>query len=258
MMLFRLYDAALRSGNHGMPPVCIGSAQARDFAAMRSSAPFLLLTLLALFLLPFFFVQLIAGGLARLHLEPQTAMQIGLAIILGGLINIPVARIGRDDEMPDRRHSVYGIPDWSPWLVRRRRETVIAVNLGGCVVPLCVAAYEFSLLLSGPPQALFAVLVGTAANTLVCWRLARPVAGVGIALPGFVPPIVAAIAALALAPPEWAPPVAFVTGVVGTLVGADLLHLRDISRIASGVASIGGAGTFDGIVLAGILAAYLA
>jgi len=42
------------------------------------------------------------------------------------------------------------------------------------------------------------------------------------------------------------------------LIGADLLHLRDIGRIApAGVASIGGAGSFDGIVLSGILAAYL-
>lgn len=44
----------------------------------------------------------------------------------------------------------------------------------------------------------------------------------------------------------------------GPLIGADLLHLRDIEKIATGVASIGGAGTFDGIVLSGIVAAYLA
>jgi uncharacterized membrane protein len=46
--------------------------------------------------------------------------------------------------------------------------------------------------------------------------------------------------------------------VLGPLIGADLLHLRDIEKIATGIASIGGAGTFDGIVLSGIVAAYLA
>jgi len=44
---------------------------------------------------------------------------------------------------------------------------------------------------------------------------------------------------------------------LNVLIGADLRHLhpRDISKL---IASIGGAGTFDGIVLSGIVAAYLA
>ena len=76
-------------------------------------------------------------------------------------------------------------------------------------------------------------------------------------MPGFVPPLVSVAAALILAPSE-APPVTFVAGVVGSLVGADLLHLSEVRRIGTGMASIGGAGTFDGIVLSGIIAAYLA
>jgi uncharacterized membrane protein len=54
-----------------------------------------------------------------------------------------------------------------------------------------------------------------------------------------------------------APPIAFTAGVIGPLGGADLLHLRDIEAGESGIMSIGGAGTFDGIVLSGIIAAYL-
>jgi uncharacterized membrane protein len=95
-------------------------------------------------------------------------------------------------------------------------------------------------------------------TTVVCYLIARPVPGLGIAMPGFVPPIVSALSAYLLAPDQ-APPVAFVAGVVGPLVGADLLHLRDMHKVATtGIASIGGAGTFDGIVLSGILSAYLA
>ncbi|HBP90739.1 MAG TPA: hypothetical protein DD706_23965, partial [Nitrospiraceae bacterium] len=71
------------------------------------------------------------------------------------------------------------------------------------------------------------------------------------------PPLVAALTALLLAPDE-APSVAFIAGVLGPLLGADVLHMREIPNIATGMASIGGAGTFDGIVLSGILAAYLA
>jgi uncharacterized membrane protein len=45
---------------------------------------------------------------------------------------------------------------------------------------------------------------------------------------------------------------------MGTLIGGDLLHVRQVRRLATPVASIGGAGTFDGIFLTGIIAVLLA
>jgi uncharacterized membrane protein len=51
---------------------------------------------------------------------------------------------------------------------------------------------------------------------------------------------------------------AFAAGVLGPLIGADLLHLREVNKISTGVASIGGAGTFDGIVISGLIATLLA
>jgi uncharacterized membrane protein len=96
----------------------------------------------------------------------------------------------------------------------------------------------------------------------VCYRLATPVAGVGIAIPAFVAPLAAvAIAWLLLGGTQFGEvraPVALVAGVLGPLVGANLLHLRDVPKMATAVVSIGGAGTFDGIVLSIILAALLA
>src|SRR5437773_1132936 len=44
----------------------------------------------------------------------------------------------------------------------------------------------------------------------------------------------------------------------GTLIGADLLNLGQIQGLGAPVASIGGAGTFDGIFITGILAVLLA
>jgi uncharacterized membrane protein len=98
---------------------------------------------------------------------------------------------------------------------------------------------------------------GTAIATVVCYLIARPTRGVGIVVPGLVPALVAAASALMLAPQQ-APPVAFVAGVLGPLIGADLLHLKDLPRLGSGMVSIGGAGTFDGIILSGVVAVYLA
>ncbi|MBW2109628.1 MAG: DUF1614 domain-containing protein, partial [Deltaproteobacteria bacterium] len=53
------------------------------------------------------------------------------------------------------------------------------------------------------------------------------------------------------------PVVAYISGTLGTLIGADLLNLRKIYDLGAPVASIGGAGTFDGIFLNGLLAVLL-
>jgi len=76
-------------------------------------------------------------------------------------------------------------------------------------------------------------------------------------MPPVVPAAVAALSAYVLAR-EFAPAVAFVAGVLGPLIGADLLHLRDLRHARAGTMSIGGAGTFDGIVLSGLVATLLA
>jgi uncharacterized membrane protein len=45
---------------------------------------------------------------------------------------------------------------------------------------------------------------------------------------------------------------------MGALVGADLWNLPRIGELGASVVSIGGAGTFDGVFLTGILAGLLA
>jgi uncharacterized membrane protein len=92
--------------------------------------------------------------------------------------------------------------------------------------------------------------------TVVAHLLARPARGVGITLPGFIPPLVAAGIALAVAP-HMAAPVAFVSGTLGTLIGADILNLPRLRELGGGIASIGGASTFDGVFLSGIMAVLL-
>jgi len=142
-------------------------------------------------------------------------------------------------------------------MTRMQQQTVIAVNVGGCLIPAGLAAYEFLNLAGLGSRFLVAGIAACIVNVVVCYLVARPVPGVGILIPGFVPALVAALLGLVLGADQ-AAPVAFVAGTLGPLIGADLLHLREIEESAVGVASIGGAGTFDGIVLSGIIAAYLA
>jgi uncharacterized membrane protein len=213
--------------------------------------------LLLLLLLPMLFGELMATSLVKLHLSPQVAVLLMMAIIVGGIVNIPVKRIAHERVVSAHPLSVFGLGGLWPEMRRERHETIIAVNFGGCVVPTGLALYELLQLAAQSAPALWAALVAGIVNIAVCYFLARPVEGVGILLPGLVPAAVAAILALIFAPSE-AAPVAFVAGVAGPLIGADLLHLKEIEQSATGIASIGGAGTFDGIVLSGIVAAYLA
>jgi uncharacterized membrane protein len=206
---------------------------------------------------PLLFGQLMLASFAKLHLTPSAGTTLAVSIIIGGLINIPVKRFVRDDEVEAHVLSVFGLSGLWPELRRTRRETVIAVNVGGCVIPTGLAVYEIAHLLPLGLGMMMTVAAVSLANVAVCYHFAQPVANVGIALPGLLPPVVAAALALLLAP-DHAAPVAFVAGVAGPLVGADLLHLKDIRASPIAVASIGGAGTFDGIVLSGIVAAYLA
>jgi uncharacterized membrane protein len=177
-----------------------------------------------------------------------------MAIIIGGFVNIPVKRIAHERVVPMHPLAVLGLTRFWPEMVRERSETIIAVNFGGCVVPTGLAVYQLLHLSAAAASALLALLVTAGVNIAVCYFVARPVQGVGILLPGLVPAAVAALLALIFAPGDAAP----VAYVAGPLIGADLLHLREIEQSAVGVASIGGAGTFDGIVLSGIVAAYLA
>ena len=67
---------------------------------------------------------------------------------------------------------------------------------------------------------------------------------IGILLPGLVPAAAALLAPL-FALRDAAPPAAYIAGVAGPLIGADLLHLKEIEQSAVGMASIDRAGTFE-------------
>ena len=216
--------------------------------------PLLLLLGLLLFI-PFFLADVTLTALVKLGLSPQTSFLAAFGIFFGGMVNVPLKRVPRDEMIEVMPFTLFGFERVFPQWARPRTYTVIAVNLGGCLIPAALAAYEL-VRLAGH-GALFAAVAAAAINIVVCYRLARPVPQLGITLPAFVPALVAATCGL-LFVPDLAAPIAFAAGVLGPLIGADLLHLRDLERIGAGAVSIGGAGTFDGIVLSALIATLLA
>ena len=208
---------------------------------------FLLITgLFAPLLFFLLFFNIATLSLTKLGLTPHGAVMLFTAILIGSIINIPISRkrFYLEEPTPFGYSFLYYRPP-------RVREQVVAINVGGAVIP---TVYSLYLLFNKAP--LYPTIVATAIVAIVCKRLARLVPGVGIKIPALIPPILAALLAIILAGNN-AAPVAFISGALGTLIGADLLNLNRLDELGSHVLSIGGAGVFDGIFLVGMVAAFL-
>ena len=216
----------------------------------------LILFIWFLLLLPFVFADIMLTALGKLGVSPSVSVLIACGIFMGSLVNIPVKRITRKARLEYDPLAFFGLGRLFPRKTFMQ-ETVIAVNMGGCVVPCLVAFYELLRLTALGPWAVLAAVLTTALNAYICYKVARPIPQVGIAMPPIVPALAAAVSAYLLLP-EMTAPVAFLAGVLGPLIGADLMHMEDIAGLDTPMASIGGAGTFDGIVISGLVATLLA
>ena len=188
-----------------------------------------LLFLLFLALLAFFILlvelRILAYAYRKIGIPPRYMFAVMLLSLVGSYVDLPVTRVGT---------------------------SVVAVNVGGALVPVLVSLYLFAR-----SAMKVRMLAGVAVVAAIVHRVAYIVPGAGIAVPMLIPPLVAAGVALVLAYRQ-APPVAYVAGAMGALVGADLMNLPRITELGAPVVSIGGAGTFDGIFLTGIIAGLLA
>ena len=217
------------------------------------------LLLLLMCLLPVFLFDTAKSILTKLGLSPTVAGLTVVSIFLGSFLNIPVTAFVRDEIQPELKFGPLGSYFERDYR-RVMSRTVVAVNIGGCLIPVLLAIYQMNRAVQFGNDGILGMILVTALSIGVCFRVARPVEGIGIMLPGLVPPLVCVISAWILMPeamPEQRTAAAFIGGVLGPLIGADLLHLRDVLKTPVGMMSIGGAGTFDGIVLSGLLAALL-
>ena len=217
--------------------------------------PLLMFALFGLLVFLFVLIQVdvLSFAFAKLGLSPQTGMLVLFGSLLGSGINIPLFSLPAEggSAAPPPLPGRFG--HLQPGLADFNGRTIVAVNLGGWVIPVGVSLYLLQL----HDLPLLPVLLGVALISTISYSVSRPVQGLGIAMPVLVAPIAAVLVALFLDSAH-AAPLAYVSGTLGVLVGADLLHLRVIPRLGAPVASIGGAGTFDGIFFTGVLAALLA
>jgi uncharacterized membrane protein len=219
----------------------------------------LLLAFLLFLVVGFLFLDLARTAFTKIGFSWSQALFVLLASLLGSSINIPMTNLQCSTPMITEQYvRVFGITYRIPVVQDVRCNTLLAVNVGGAVIPTLISV---ALLYRFPASWLYA-LGGIAFVAIVTNRVARPVKGLGIVTPALLPPLIAALAAIVLvyifnAPHDFIFLIAYVGGTIGTLIGADILNLGKIRDLGAPVASIGGAGTFDGVFLSGLIAVLL-
>ena len=149
-----------------------------------------------------------------------------------------------------------------PTIDIEEQKTLIAVNLGGCVIPVLLSIYlAYRMVLMSGFYVILFLIIAIIIDSLAIYSVSRPIQGVGIVTPALLPPLFTLIIVEVLSP--FYASVNFfafiyTVGTLSSLIGADLLNINKIPKLGAPVASIGGAGIFDGIFLNGIIAVLFA
>lgn len=215
---------------------------------------YVLLVIMLSFIIMLLFFGYVGLAFRRLGLSPWTVSLLLISVLLGSFINIPIYETrSKVPTIVLKEVKWFDLYYRIPIMEVQSRKTKVAVNLGGALIPVAMALY----MILRNIQLLPLFILGTTIVTGAVNVFAKPIKGLGIATPLFIPPIMAALTSIILYPTNPSP-IAYVSGVLGTLIGADLLNLKKVGELGAPVVSIGGAGTFDGIFLTGILAVLLA
>ena len=225
---------------------------------------FTALLLLAFLLYLLFFISIESIFTYGLGLHPMVTVSMIWLSLFGSSINIPVKEIVSDQPIVTlHEFSFFGfrwiIPD-----VVRRPKTIVAVNIGGAVIPILLSLYLLLYIIpfhdTSPLLTYLKIMIVTAIVVAVVNRFSKLIPGIGIAVPSFIPPITTALATLLIYNIHIASNpyvIAYVSGTLGTLIGADILNLTEISKVGAAIVSVGGAGTFDGIYMTGVISMLL-
>jgi uncharacterized membrane protein len=234
-----------------------------------SAGPLTIIALLVIIgliviVVPLLFLGLVGKAFTNLvGLSWVTATALVILILLCSLVNIPVWKIRKETiRMP---HSPDGqFPDaFSPNEAGGLWETSISVNLGGAIIPVAMACYL--LYRASAVMNVNTLYLQVAAATLIVAAIAyvttRPMVGIGLRVPLFIPGLAALLCGILLAGGFGllsAGVIAFVSATVGILLGANIAHLPHVGDLEVPQVSIGGAGSFGAIFIGCILSALIA
>ena len=188
---------------------------------------------------------------------------LGLVLIFGSLVlssvNLPAGTM--KTAAHQETHSMWYFDRFANTEVHFQKfQTKIFFNVGGAVIPSFIALG----LLIDKPVLIVPSIIATISMTLITYRLSHIIPGRGIGIPLLLLPVLGLangliitglmqfngttinIGTLAI--------IVYTATTLGTILGADILNLLNIRYLRAPFLSIGGAGTFDGIFLVGVLA----
>jgi len=212
----------------------------------------LLFSIIVIFFITLLQVNLFEIAFAKLGLTPQESLLLLIGSLVGSGVNLPLLQLRNSESEFPVKWAIQKII-WGVVPTKLSNKIIIAVNVGGCLIPLGLSLYFISLQLIDPSK----VIISVFAITLLSYKSSELIPGFGVGMPIFLAPLSAALLALVI-DPEHAAQLAYISGVLGVLIGADMLRIKNIAQLGTSIAVIGGAGTFDGIFLTGLLAALLA
>jgi uncharacterized membrane protein len=217
-------------------------------------SPSLLISFIAGLFLLMAIVQigLVSIGFEKLGLSQQSAMLLLFSSLLGSIINLPLFSL-KITEPPEGFAPRPSFGLLRPTLLPFTGRMQVLVNVGGCLIPMTFSLY----LLTHVDFEIGRVILAITVVSAFAYAISRPLPGIGIGMPLFAAPFAAAITAIIVDSAHSAP-LAYICGTTGVIIGADLMRISDIRKFGIPFASIGGAGTFDGIFITGIVAVLLA
>jgi uncharacterized membrane protein len=125
----------------------------------------------------------------RLGISSGAALLLLFGSLIGSYFNIPIAYLPEQRVLSQQEIDFFGMRYVVPF-VTQWPETLIAVNVGGAVIPTLTSMY-----LLFKTRLWVEAAVATAVVAAVCYWLSRPMPGLGIAEPVFVPALTTAIVA---------------------------------------------------------------
>ncbi len=144
----------------------------------------------------------------RLGVSPGAALMLLFGSLIGSYFNIPVTVLPGQTVESGQIVDYFGMQYVVPYVVSSPG-TVIAVNVGGAVIPTLMSTYlvlRYQLWLKAA--------IATAVIAVIIHMMATPVHGLGIAVPVFAPVVATAILAFILSR-EYAAPLGLYRGIDG-------------------------------------------
>jgi len=220
----------------------------------------LIFIVLIIVLIPLVFLGLIGAAFTRLGFSWLSALAVVLLILLGSTVNIPVYTIKRD--MVRMTHGEMSMSDpYAAWPREDIWDTVISINLGGAVIPLCITLYVLYVAYPFATTPLMVpVVLGILGVSLITYASTRAIPGAGIQVPLLIPALTALLLGLVFGGSVGlaASVIALASGIFGILIGGNLAQLGKIRDLGIPALSIGGSGTFGSLLFCCILPALVA